>query len=479
MSDRLQTIPMQKKILPAASGLAIFLLFIFRMAEAQELKLNPDQELAHSIFKELIEINTTHSSGDCTIAAEAVAKRLKSAGFEDKDVLVTGPAARNQNLIARLHGSGKQPPILFLAHLDVVEAKREDWSYDPFKLTETNGYFYGRGSLDVKSGVAILVTNFIRMKRSGYIPDGDLIIALTAGEESGGEYDGVDWLVHARRALIDAAFCINMDAGEPQRKNGKRILRPVQISEKGIFYLTLEAKNPGGHSSQPSKDNAIYRLANSLVHLEAYDFPVQLSDVTKSYFASMSSFENGQIGEDMKMISGNSTDTGVINRLSRLPYYNALLRTTCVATVVEAGNSINALPQFAKATVNCRLLPGTTQEEVVKKITELVNDPGIIISVTIPLIDGSVSDLKPESLQKVEQVTHKLWPGIPILPVMGVGASDGKYLRAAGMPTFGISGVFLDVDDFRMHAKDERIRVEDFYNGLDYNYEIIKAFSSK
>jgi acetylornithine deacetylase/succinyl-diaminopimelate desuccinylase-like protein len=470
---------MQKMILPTVSGLIIISLCMFRVAVAQEPKLSSDQELAHSIFKELIEINTTHSTGDCTIAAEAVAKRLKAAGFEDKDVIVTGPAARNQNLIARLHGSGKQPPILFLAHLDVVEAKPEDWSFDPFKLTETNGYFYGRGSLDVKSGVAILVTNFIRMKRSGFIPDRDLIIALTAGEESGGEYDGVEWLVHTKRPLIDAAFCINMDAGEPQRKNGKRILRPVQISEKGIFYLTLETKNPGGHSSQPSKNNAIYRLANGLVHLEAYDFPVQLSDVTKSYFASMSSFENGQIGEDMKMISGNSTDTGAINRLSRLPYYNALMRTTCVATVLEAGNSINALPQSAKATVNCRLLPGTTQEEVVKKITELVNDPQIIISVTIPLIDGSVSDLKLESKQKVEQITHKLWPGIPILPVMGVGASDGKYLRAAGMPTYGISGVFLDVDDFRMHAKDERIRVGDFYDGLDYNYEIIKAFSAK
>jgi acetylornithine deacetylase/succinyl-diaminopimelate desuccinylase-like protein len=470
---------MHKRFFAAASGLILILLFMYQLAASQEMKFSPDQELAHGIFKELIEINTTHSTGDCTIAAEAIARRLKAAGFEDKDILVTGPAARNQNLIARLHGSGKQPPILFLAHLDVVEAKREDWSYDPFKLTETNGYFYGRGSLDVKSGVAILVTNFIRLKRSGFVPDRDLIIALTAGEESGGEYDGVEWLVHTKRPLIDAAFCINMDAGEPQRKNGKRILRPVQISEKGIFYLTLETKNPGGHSSQPSKNNAIYRLANGLVHLEAYDFPVQLSDVTKSYFASMSSFENGQIGDDMKMISGKSTDTGAINRLSRLPYYNALMRTTCVTTVVEGGNSINALPQSAKATVNCRLLPGTTQEEVVKKVTELVNDPQIIISVTIPLIDGSVSELQPESLQKVEQVTHKLWPGIPILPVMGVGASDGKYLRSAGMPTYGISGVFLDVDDFRMHAKDERIRVNDFYDGLDYNYEIIKAFSTK
>src|SRR5450755_1373100 len=247
---------------------------------AQVLKLSPDQELARSIFKELMEINTTHSTGNTTLAANAIAKRLKDAGYAEKDVMVIGPQPRNRNLVARLHGSGKKPPILFLAHLDVVEARREDWSFDPFILTETGGYFYGRGSLDIKDGVAILVTNFIRMKQEGFLPDRDLILALTAGEESGGEYDGVDWLINEQRPLIDAGFCINMDAGEPQRKNGKRILRPVQISEKGIFYLTLETKNPGGHSSQPSKNNAIYRLANGLVHLEAYDFPVQLSDVT-------------------------------------------------------------------------------------------------------------------------------------------------------------------------------------------------------
>jgi acetylornithine deacetylase/succinyl-diaminopimelate desuccinylase-like protein len=242
--------------------------------------------------------------------------------------------------------------------------------------------------------------------------------------------------------------------------------------------MDLEVKNPGGHSSQPSKDNAIYRLADGLVKMQAYDFPVQLSDVTKSYFSTMSSFESGQLAEDMKTVSGILPDTGGINRLSKLPYYNALLRTTCVATVMEAGNSINALPQSAKATVNCRLLPGTTQEEVINKIIDLLGDSQIVISVIIPLINSPVSGLNPEVLQTVKQVSDKLWPGIPVLPVMGVGASDGKYLRAAGILTYGISGVFLDVDDFRMHAKDERIRVEDLYDGLEYNYEIIKAFSS-
>lgn len=452
-------------------------LFLSHISFTQISKRSPDQEFAHSIFKELIEINTTHSIGDCTQAAEAMAKRLKEAGFDEKDIVIIGPFARNQNMIARLHGSGKQPPILFLAHLDVVEAKPEDWSYDPFKLTETNGFFYGRGSLDVKSGAAILVANFIRLKKAGFIPDRDLILALTAGEESADDYDGVEWLVQKHRRLIDASFCVNMDAGEPQRKGGKKILRPVQVSEKGNFYLTLEVKNPGGHSSQPTKNNAIYRLADGLVRMQAFDFPVQFSDVTKSYFNTMSSLETGQLEADMKAAAQNNPDTSVINRLAKLPYYNALMRSTCITTVVDAGNSVNALPQSAKATVNCRLLPGVTQEEAEKTVVQVLGDTGIHVSVRMELKSGPASPVSDEIIGKVKAVTEKLWPNIPVLPVMGVGASDGKYLRAAGMPTYGISGIFLDVDDFRMHARDERIRVDDFYEGLEYIYEIIKTFS--
>jgi acetylornithine deacetylase/succinyl-diaminopimelate desuccinylase-like protein len=468
---------MQKIINQFAAGLIVVLSILCQFVSAQVNKLSVEQDLAHSIFKELIEINTTHSIGDCTPAAEAMAKRLKEGGFDEKDIVIIGPFARNKNMIARIHGSGKQPPILFLAHLDVVEAKPEDWSYDPFKLTETNGYFYGRGTLDVKSGAAILVANFIRFKKAGIIPDRDLILALTAGEESADDYDGVEWLVQYHRPLIDASFCINMDAGEPQRKGGKRILRPVQVSEKGNFYLTLEVKNAGGHSSQPTKNNAIYRLADGLVKMQAYDFPVQFSDVTKSYFATMSSLETGQLEADMKAITQNNPDTAIINRLAMFPYYNALMRSTCITTVVDAGNSVNALPQSAKATVNCRLLPGVTEDEAKNRIVQILGDTGIHVSVRMVLKSGPASPVNGEIIDKVEQVTKKFWPGIPVLPVMGVGASDGKYLRAAGMPTYGISGIFLDVDDFRMHARDERIRAEDFYEGLEYNYEIIKTFS--
>jgi len=458
--------------------LAVIGLFFSQHGLSQISTLSPDQDFARIIFKELIEINTTHSTGDCTPAAEAMAKRLKDGGFDEKDITIIGPFARNKNMIARLHGSGKQPPILFLAHLDVVEAKPEDWSYDPFKLTESGGYFYGRGSLDVKSGAVVLVANFIRLKKAGFIPDRDMILALTAGEESADDYDGVEWLVKNHRSLIDASFCINMDAGEPQRKGGKRILRPVQVSEKGNFYLTLEVKNPGGHSSQPTKNNAIYRLADGLVRMQAFDFPVQFSDVTKSYFATMSSLEAGQLKEDMKAVAQSNPDTAIINRLATFPYYNALMRSTCITTVVDAGNSVNALPQSAKATINCRLLPGVSEEEAKKNIIQVLNDTGIHVSVRMELKSGPPSPVNPELIAKVEEITGKLWPGIPVLPVMGVGASDGKYLRAAGMPTYGISGIFLDVDDFRMHARDERIRVDDFYDGLEYNYKLLKILSS-
>src|SRR5664279_3440842 len=470
---------MQKIMKQTQAGLILIFSIAVQFVSAQISKLPAEQELAHSIFKELIEINTTHSIGDCTPASEAMAKRLKEGGFDEKDIVIIGPLARNKNMIARFHGSGKQPPILFLAHLDVVEAKPADWSYDPFKLTETNGYFYGRGTLDVKSGAAILVTNFIRLKKAGYKPDRDLILALTAGEESADDYDGVEWLIQNHRPLIDASFCVNMDAGEPQRKGGKRILRPVQVSEKGNFYLTLEVKNPGGHSSQPTRNNAIYRLADGLVKMQAYDFPVQFSDVTKSYFATMSSLETGQLEADMKAVALNNPDSAVINRLAMFPYYNALMRSTCITTVVDAGNSVNALPQSAKATVNCRLLPGVTEEEAKSRVVQILGDTAIHVTVRMELKSGPASPVSQEIMDKVEQVTKKLWPDIPILPVMGVGASDGKYLRAAGMPTYGISGVFLDVDDFRMHARDERIRVDDFYEGLGYNYELIKAFSGK
>ena len=466
-----------KKKLKIYSGTFILMLVWIQFSSAQTKKLTPNQELARSIFKELIEINTTHSIGNTTVAALAMRKRFLDAGFSENDIQITGPEIRNRNIILRYHGKGKRPPLLLLSHLDVVEAKRSDWTMDPFKLTEKDGFFYGRGTSDIKDGSAILVANFIRLKKEGFVPDRDLILALTAGEE-GGVYDGVEWLVKNRRSLIDAAFCINMDAGDPQLKNGKKIARTVQLSEKSVLDLELEVKNPGGHGSLPVKNNAIYRLAGGLEKMQAYDFPVQMSEITQSYFLKMSSFENGQLAEDMKSIAQNSTDPQVISRLAVSPYYNALMRTTCVATMLEAGHAINALPQSAKAFVNCRILPGNTNHQIVKQLNELLNDSQIVIKVIGDTAANPPSPSDPEMMKTVEQVTQKIWPGVPVIAVMDVGASDGIYLRSAGIQTYGISGVFIDEDDNRAHGKDERIGVKEFYEGVEYEYALIKAFSS-
>jgi acetylornithine deacetylase/succinyl-diaminopimelate desuccinylase-like protein len=465
---------MQKKL----SVFLFVLLMLLKNTSAQTSQLSTDQEMARSIFRELIEINTTHATGNTTTAAEALAKRLINAGFEEKDVLVIGPDTRNRNLVVRFHGTGKRRPLLLLSHLDVVEAKRSDWSMDPFILTEKDGFFYGRGTSDIKDGSAILVADFIRMKKEGFLPDRDLILALTSGEESRDVYNGAEWLAKTRRNLIDAEFCINMDAGDPQEKNGKRISRTVQISEKAVLNLVLQVKNPGGHGSLPSKDIAIYRLADGLVKMQHFDFPPQLNDITQSYFYKMSSFETGQIAQDMKAISKNPPDSLAIIRLSNAsPYYNALIRNTCVATMLEAGHAINALPQSAKASLNCRIMPGITQAEVLKDMNHLLADSQIVISVMDSLVANTAFPLNPKVMQTIEQVTEKQWPGVPVIPVMDAGASDGIYLRSVGIPTYGISGVFIDEDDDRAHGKDERITVKNFYDGLEYEYELIKAFS--
>ncbi len=455
------------------------MLFRFQIAFAQNTKLNSDQELGRSIFKELIEINTTHSSGNTTIAAEAMAKRLIAAGYAEQDVQIVGPEVVNRNLIVHLHGAGKQNPLLLLSHLDVVEARRSDWSLDPFVFTEKDGFFYGRGTSDIKDGSAILVAEFIRMKKEGFVPDRDLILALTAGEEGSDVYNGVQWLIQNKRALIDAEFCINMDAGDPQLKSGKRISRTVQISEKGVLNLQLETKNPGGHGSMPSKNNAIYHLAGGLVNMQAFDFPAQLNEVTKSYFYKMSSFENGQLAADMKSVSQDTPDSLAVMRLSQSSvYYNALMRSTCVATMLDAGHAINALPQSAKAKLNCRIMPGVPQEVILKTMNRVLADSQIVITVLNGLSPNPASPLNPAIMQTVEKVTAKLWPGTPVIPVMETGATDGIYLRGAGIPTYGISGVGIDEDDNRMHGRDERVGVKEFYEGLEYEYVLIKAFST-
>jgi acetylornithine deacetylase/succinyl-diaminopimelate desuccinylase-like protein len=437
--------------------------------------------LARDIFKQLIEINTTDSVGSSTLAAQAVAKRLLDAGFPASDVQVLGPNERKGNLVARLHGTGAHKPILFICHTDVVEARREDWSLDPFKFTERDGYFYGRGTEDIKEGDAILVTTFIRLKREGYKPDRDIILALTADEE-GGASNGVDWLLKNHRGLIDAEFILNPDAGDFEMDREKRLIVGIQASEKLYADFQLEVHNKGGHSSLPEPDNAIYQLAEGLTRLARYTFPFELNEVTRAYFAREADIVVGAQGADMKAISRTPPDEAAIARLSKSPFYNARMRTTCVATRLEAGHANNALPGFARAIVNCRILPGHTADEVRAQLIKVLAEPEISVA---PVETSGLgpranppSPLRPDVMGPLEKVVKQMWPGVPVVPVMDAGASDGVFSRAAGIPTYGVPGVFIDVNDDRSHGRDERLPVKSFYEGVDFYHRFTKALTS-
>lgn len=458
-------------------------LFAVAHAIAQAESPNP---LAREIFQQLIEINTTDSVGNVTTAAEAMAVRLRDAGFTGSDVIVDGPNDRKKNLVARIHGTGQRKPILFIGHLDVVEARREDWTTDPFKFIEKDGYFYGRGADDMKEGDAILVTNFIRMKKENYKPDRDLILALTADEE-GGNFNGVDWLVKNHRDWIDAEYCINLDGGEFERNGNQRILTAIQASEKVYADFQIESLNPGGHSSLPSPDNAIYHLANALAKIQAYSFPVELNEITRNYFLKTAELTKGSGAADLRGAAKQPPDRAAIARLSQTPYYNALLRTTCVATMLTGGHAANALPQMARANVNCRIFPGEDPAEIRKTLERVVSDPKVTVSeVPLHAADGSLvrlvtvppSPLLPEVTQAMDKTVQQMYGNIPVMATMSTGATDGRITRTAGIPTYGISCMFFQMNDNRAHGKDERVGVQDFYDGITFNYNLIRALSS-
>ncbi|MFZ0959955.1 MAG: M20/M25/M40 family metallo-hydrolase [Terriglobia bacterium] len=445
------------------------------------------RQLSHDIFKQLIEINTTDSVGSTTVAAEAMAQRLRDAGFPASDVVVMGPNPRKGNMVARLHGTGAHKPVLLIGHLDVVEARRSDWTVDPFQFLEKDGYYYGRGTQDMKSDDAIWVTEFIRFKREGFQPDRDLILALTADEE-GGLSNGVNWLIQNHRDLIDAEFVLNSDGGGVDSENGKPVIVSMDASEKLYADFQLAVTNPGGHSSLPTPDNAIYHLADALGRLEHYQFPLELNDVTRAYFGRMASVETGQVAADMRAILNDPPDPAAAERLSLDPLNNSTLRTTCVATRLDAGHANNALPQSAHANVNCRILPGHTREEVRQTLVRIVADP----KVEVRYVDnsGRILDsapnaqalppvkLRPDVMSTLDKVAGEMWPGTPVVPTMATGASDGVYTNGAGMPTYGISGVAIDLNDVRAHGRDERLRVESFYEGVDFYYRYLKALTS-
>lgn len=435
-----------------------------------------DQQLAREIYKEMIESKSGFSTGSTTPIAEATAARLRAAGFADANIYVGGAISTKYNLVVRYHGTGKRKPILLLAHTDVVEAKRDDWSMDPFQLLEKDGYFYGRGTSDDKAQAAVWIANLIRYKREGFQPDRDLIVALTADEEGGGPYNGVDWLLKNKRDLIEAEYVLN-EGGRGEMVDGKRVSNDIGLAEKTYADFRFEVRNKGGHSSRPVPDNAIYHLAGALYRLSGYSFPFQLNDVTRAYFEQMSKMEKGPMAADMARVAQGSNEA--MQRIAaESPGMNSTLRTTCVATQLEGGHAPNALPQLAAANVNCRIFPDDTVENVFATLKRVVADPQVIVTINTDEGKAPASPMRPDVMKAFSQVTDSMWPGVITLPSMSTGASDGRYLRAAGIPTYGVQGFFIDRNDVRAHGRDERMPVESFYQGQTFLYELVKKLST-
>jgi acetylornithine deacetylase/succinyl-diaminopimelate desuccinylase-like protein len=463
-------------------GLLAFLGVMFPDS-AQTVTVAPTQQQLREIYKELVEINTTESVGSCTVAVEAMAARLKAGGIPEKDIriIVLPSAPKKGNLVARLRGSGSggdKKPILLLAHVDVVEAKREDWDRDPFRLVEENGMFYARGATDDKAMAAVFVANMIRYRQEGYRPERDLILALTCDEEIiPSKFNGVEYLLKNHRNLIDADLALNEGGSGLMSADGKYLRVGIQAGEKVFQTFQLEVTNPGGHSSIPVKDNAISHLADGLSRLGKFDFPFKLSETTRAYFDHMSAAETGQVAADMKAILRDSPDPNAIARLSSDRFNNATIRTTCVATMLDAGHATNALPQRARATVNCRILPGESIQETEKTLARVMADDKIKIT---PIGEATLSPappLKPELMKAVETVSGQMWPGVPVVPTMSTGATDGRFLNNAGIPTYGLSGMFHDPTGSGAHGLNEHIRVRSLYDGQEFLYRVAKLLA--
>ena len=457
------------------SYLLPILIFFSTNLSAQTMRPEVEKKLARDIYKEFVEIQSGFTTGATTPVAEAAAARLRAAGFPESDIFLGGASPKKSNLVVRYHGTGSAKPILLLAHIDVVEAKREDWSMEPFQLIERDGFFYGRGTGDDKAQAADWIANLIQYKKEGFKPDRDIIVALTADEEGGGPYNGVAWLLKNHRELIDAEFALN-EGGWGESVAGKRISNDLQVSEKYVVNFRLEVRNKGGHSSMPVADNAIYHLAGALQRLSNFGFPLKTNEVTAAYFQEMARIETGPMKEDLANAGKGSQDS--MQRLAAAtPAWNATLRTTCVATLLEGGHAVNALPQLAAATVNCRVLPEDSVEYVHTTLQRVVADDQVSVKILGDPAPGPASALRPDVLAAVKRATDDLWPGVPVVPIMVMGATDGKALRIAGIPTYGVQGIFFDRDDIRFHGRDERVAVQSFYEGQAFLYELVKKLS--
>jgi acetylornithine deacetylase/succinyl-diaminopimelate desuccinylase-like protein len=447
---------------------------------AQSPSLTPVQQLAHDIYKELVEINTSDSVGNTTTAANAVAKRFRDAGFPESDIFLGGPKPDKYNLVVRYHGTGSgRKPLMLLAHLDVVAALKSDWSadLDPFKFTERDGYYYGRGTSDDKAMASIFIANLLRFKQEGYKPDRDLILTLTADEEGGGS-NGVRWLIANHKDLIDAAYALNEGGGGALR-DGKPFINSVGAAEKVSANFTMSTANRGGHSSVPRDDNAIYELAEALTKIGKHQFPVMLNEVTKAYFTKTATIEKPEMSAAMKTIVANPNDAVASATISADPRYRSMLRTTCVATMLNGGHARNALPQKATANINCRMAPGHDPADVRDALLKAANDTGVTISRAPAMEHASPSPLSAEVIGPIEKVTREVFgPDVLVIPTMGTGATDSKYLRAVGIPGYGVSGLFGDPNDGRAHGKDERVLIKSYYQSQDFLYRLVKELST-
>lgn len=430
--------------------------------------------LGRELLNDLITTDTTSEHGSTTAAAEKLAKRFIAEGFAPADVQVVGDDPKRRNLVVRFRGRGEREPVLLLAHLDVVEARREDWNVDPFVLTERDGYFYGRGTMDIKGGGAGLAETLLRMHREGIKPKGDYILALTAGEEDGVS-NGVQWLLAHRPELIRSAYSINVDGGGPEIRRGKTALLSVETAEKVFLSYTLTVRNHGGHSSLPTADNAIFRLAKGLERLSALQFPLRTNSATRGYYAELASFYTGKVADDMRAVGKEPSDPAAMARVAASSTYNnAQLRTTCVPTLLQGGHAENALPQMARATINCRLLPDEDPDHVDAVLKQTVADPGIEISRVAPPQPSPPTPLDKALVTQISSVAKSLWGPVPVSSMMSTGASDSVFLRAAGMPSYVFNGLPSDVDDDRSHGQDERILVSSYYQSLEFNYRLLK-----
>jgi len=429
--------------------------------------------LAREIYSALIAFPSTESHGGSAEIAKYAADLLLEAGFSEKDVQVMGPSPEVAGVLARFRGRGDREPVLMLAHLDVVEALPEDWSMPPFELTEKDGYFYGRGTSDNKAGAAALLANFIRLKREGFEPSRDFILMLTGDEETA--MNSVAYFASEKRELIDAVFALNSDGGGIETDDGQPLAFVVQAAEKVYLTLRLEVTNPGGHSSRPRADNAIYELAEALLRLRAHQFPVSLNDTTRNYFRQAALFHEAEMAAAMTALAEDRASQADIARLDSSVQLRITMRTTCVATQLEAGHAENALPQTAAAIVNCRILPQESPEEIIATVRRVLANDAIRVTITFEPVASLPSPLTPDVMDPVKRIAAAMYPGIPVIADMSAGLSDGMHLRNVGIPTYGVSALGEDTDDIRAHGRDERVRVESFYDAVEYWYRLLRA----